>query len=132
MISTLPTPAETDIAPAATNLLINNRWVPSESGRTFATINPSTGEEICQVAEADAADVDKAVKAARAAFEQGPWKKMRASERGRLLHRLADLIEKDSETLETIRRFSTAQHGFRAIPNSRTSNELRCPFAART
>jgi aldehyde dehydrogenase (NAD+) len=108
MISTLPTPAETDIAPAATNLLINNRWVPSESGRTFATINPSTGEEICQVAEADAADVDKAVKAARAAFEQGPWKKMRASERGRLLHRLADLIEKDSETLA---RLETLDNG---------------------
>ena len=108
MISTLPTPAETDIAPAATNLLINNRWVPSESGRTFATINPSTGEEICQVAEADKADVDKAVKAARAAFEQGPWKKMRASERGRLLHRLADLIEKDSETLA---RLETLDNG---------------------
>jgi aldehyde dehydrogenase (NAD+) len=108
MISTLPTPAETDIAPAATNLLINNRWVPSESGRTFATINPSTGEEICQVAEADKADVDKAVKAARAAFEQGPWKKMRASERGRLLNRLADLIEKDSETLA---RLETLDNG---------------------
>jgi aldehyde dehydrogenase (NAD+) len=108
MISTLPTLAETNIAPAATNLLINNRWVPSESGKTFATINPSTGEEICQVAEADAADVDKAVKAARAAFEQGPWEKMRASERGRLLHRLADLIEKDSETLA---RLETLDNG---------------------
>jgi aldehyde dehydrogenase (NAD+) len=108
MISTLPTPAETNIAPTATNLLINNRWVPSESGRTFATINPSTGEEICQVAEADKADVDKAVKAARAAFEQGPWKKMRASERGRLLNRLADLIEKDSETLA---RLETLDNG---------------------
>jgi aldehyde dehydrogenase (NAD+) len=108
MISTLPTPTETNIAPAATNLLINNRWIPSESGKTFATINPSTGEEICQVAEADAADVDKAVTAARAAFEQGPWKKMRASERGRLLHRLADLIEKDSETLA---RLETLDNG---------------------
>ena len=108
MISTMPTPAETNIAPTATNLLINNRWVPSESGKTFATINPSTGEEICQVAEADKADVDKAVKAARAAFEQGPWKKMRASERGRLLHRLADLIEKDSETLA---RLETLDNG---------------------
>jgi aldehyde dehydrogenase (NAD+) len=108
MISTLPTPAETNIAPTATSLLINNRWVPSESGRTFATINPSTGEEICQVAEADKADVDKAVKAARVAFEQGPWKKMRASERGRLLNRLADLIEKDSETLA---RLETLDNG---------------------
>ena len=98
MVSTLPIPTEVHVAPSVTRLLINNRWVPSESGKTFATINPSTGEEICQVAEADAADVDKAVKAARAAFE-GPWRKMRASERGRLLYRLADLIEANADEL---------------------------------
>jgi aldehyde dehydrogenase (NAD+) len=98
MISTLSTPAEVSVAPSMTRLLINNRWVPSESGRTFPTINPSTGEEICQVAEADAGDVDKAVTAARTAFE-GPWRKMHASERGRLLHRLADLIEKNADQL---------------------------------
>ena len=92
-------PAEAQLVPAATKLLINNCWVPSESGKTFATVNPATGEEICQVAEADEADVDKAVLAARAAFEQGPWKKMRASERGRLLHRLADLIEQNADSL---------------------------------
>jgi aldehyde dehydrogenase (NAD+) len=99
MISPMPAPAEAQLLPAATKLLINNCWVPSESGKTFATVNPSTGEEICQVAQADAADVDKAVLAARAAFEQGPWKKMRASERGRLLHRLADLIEQNADAL---------------------------------
>jgi aldehyde dehydrogenase (NAD+) len=98
MISTLPTPTRATVVPSVTRLLINNRWVPSESGKTFPTINPSTGEEICQVAEADAADVDKAVTAARAAFE-GPWRKFRASERGRLLHRLADLIEKNADEL---------------------------------
>jgi aldehyde dehydrogenase (NAD+) len=98
MTSALPTPTETNIVPSTTKLLINNRWVASESGKTFPTINPSTGEEICQVAEADAADVEKAVKAARAAFE-GPWRKMRASERGRLLYRFADLIEKNAEGL---------------------------------
>ena len=98
MISALPTPTETYIVPSLTKLLINNRWVASESGKTFPTINPSTGEEICHVAEADAADVEKAVKAARTAFE-GPWRKMRASERGQLLYRLADLIEKNAEEL---------------------------------
>jgi aldehyde dehydrogenase (NAD+) len=108
MISTLPMPTETQTAPTATKLLINNRWVSSESGKTFATINPSTGEEICQVAEADAADVDKAVEAARAAFDQGPWKKMRASERGRLLHRLADLIEQNADQLA---RLETLDNG---------------------
>ncbi len=108
MISALRSPTETHVAPSATLLLINNRWVPSESGKTFATVNPSTGEEICQVAEADAADVDKAVKAARAAFEQGPWRKMRASERGRLLHRLADLIESHADELA---RLETLDNG---------------------
>ena len=99
MISALPTPTEPHVAPSATRLLINGRWVASESGKTFATVNPSTGEEICQVAEADAADVDQAVRAARAAFDQGPWRKTNASERGRLLHRLADLIESHSDEL---------------------------------
>jgi aldehyde dehydrogenase (NAD+) len=98
MISTLPTPRQATVVPSVTRLLINNCWVSSESGKTFPTINPSTGEEICQVAEADAADVDKAVIVARAAFE-GPWRKLRASERGRLLHRLADLIEKNADEL---------------------------------
>jgi aldehyde dehydrogenase (NAD+) len=82
--------------------LINNRWVPSESGKTFATVNPSTGEEIGQIAEADAADVDKAVHAARRAFEHGPWRKLPASQRGRMLHRLADLIEKHADELAAL------------------------------
>ena len=80
-------------------LLINNCWQPSQSGKTFATINPSNGEEICRVSEADAADVDAAVRAARAAFASGPWRRMNASERGRLLHRLADLIEANADQL---------------------------------
>jgi aldehyde dehydrogenase (NAD+) len=99
MASVLSSPAENQVAISATKLLINNRWVASESGKTFPTINPSTGEEICQVAEADAADVNKAVRAARAAFERGPWRKISAAERGRFLHRLADLIEKNADEL---------------------------------
>src|SRR5580700_8813378 len=99
MASVLSAPSESHVAVSATRLLINNRWVPSESGKTFATINPSTGEEICQRAEADAADVEKAIRAARAAFEHGPWRKILASERGRLLHRLADLIEANGDEL---------------------------------
>ena len=67
MITTQFTPTGTTVTPTATQLLINNRWIASESGKTFATVNPATGEEICQVAEADAADVEKAVRAARAA-----------------------------------------------------------------
>jgi aldehyde dehydrogenase (NAD+) len=99
MASVMSTPTKSPVALSATKLLIDNRWIASESGKTFATVNPSTGEEICQIAEADAADVEKAVKAARAAFEHGPWRKMPASERGRLIHRLADLIEQNADEL---------------------------------
>ena len=86
-------------AVSATKLLINNQWVDSASGKTFPTLNPATGEVICQVAEADATDVDYAVRAARYAFDQGPWRKLAASERGRLLNRLADLIEHHADEL---------------------------------
>src|SRR5205085_4194672 len=78
-------------------LLIGGKWLDSVSGKTFGTVNPATGETICQVAEGDKADVDLAAKAARKAFEQGPWPKMSASERGRLLNRLADLIEQNAD-----------------------------------
>jgi aldehyde dehydrogenase (NAD+) len=90
---------EERVAISATKLLINNQWVDSASGKTFPTVNPATGEAICQVAEADAADVDSATRAAREAFEQGSWRKTSASERGRLLNRLADLIERHADEL---------------------------------
>jgi len=99
MASVLSSPTEKKAAVSATKLLINNRWVNSQSGKTFATVNPTTGEEICQVAEADAADVDLAVKAARTAYEHGPWRKASGPERARILHRLADLIEKHADEL---------------------------------
>src|SRR5215469_3296769 len=90
---------EQHVGVSATKLLIDNKWVEAGSGRTFATINPSTGDEICQVSEADAHDVDLAVKAARRAFERGPWRKMAAAERGKLLNKLADLVEKHADEL---------------------------------
>jgi len=83
-------------------LLIGGKWVDSVSGKTFATVHPATGETICQVAEGDKADIDLAVKAARKAFEEGPWSKMSARERGTLLHKLADLIEKNAEELAAL------------------------------
>ena len=90
---------EPNVKIQATKLLINGQWVNSASGKTFPTINPSTAEVIAQVAEADAADVDKAVAAARAAFEKGPWRKMTAAQRGQLMYKLADLIEKNLDEL---------------------------------
>jgi aldehyde dehydrogenase (NAD+) len=83
-------------------LFIGGKWQDSVSGKTFATVNPATGETICQVAEGDKADIDLAVKAARKAFEDGPWPKMNASERGRLLHKLADLVEKNADDLAAL------------------------------
>ena len=98
-MSTTVSAPESTIPITATKLLINNQWTEAASGRSFATINPSTGEEICRVAEADTEDVDRAVKAARHAFERGPWRKMAAAERGRLMNKLADLIEKHADEL---------------------------------
>src|SRR5262245_996516 len=83
-------------------MLIGGKWVDSQSGKTFPTTNPATGETICQVAEGDKADIDLAVKAARKAFEDGPWAKMSGAERGRLMHKLADLIEKHQEELAAL------------------------------
>jgi aldehyde dehydrogenase (NAD+) len=83
-------------------MLIGGKWVDSVSGKTFETINPATGEVICRVAEGDKADIDKAVKAARKAFESGPWPKMPASERGRLLNKLADAIEANIDELASL------------------------------
>src|SRR5579884_3771243 len=98
-MATATTVIEPTVKVSATKLLINGKWVDSVSGKTFPTINPSTGEVITQVAEADAADVDKAVAAARAAFDSGKWRKMSASQRGNLLNRLADLVEKHADEL---------------------------------
>jgi aldehyde dehydrogenase (NAD+) len=80
-------------------LLIDGQWV--EGGQTFDTINPATGEVLTQIVEASAADVDHAVAAARKAFDDrnGAWRKMSASERGRLIWKLADLVEKNLEEL---------------------------------
>jgi aldehyde dehydrogenase (NAD+) len=83
-------------------MFIGGKWTMSVSGKTFPTLNPATGEVICQVAEGDKADIDLAVKAARKAFEEGPWSRMNASERGRLLHRLADLLEQHQEELAAL------------------------------
>jgi aldehyde dehydrogenase (NAD+) len=91
-----------------TKLLINNEWIESVSGKRFETINPATGEVICDVAEADAPDVDKAVEAARAAFNSGEWRNMSATRRGELLYKLADLIE---QNIDELARLETLDNG---------------------
>jgi aldehyde dehydrogenase (NAD+) len=101
-----------------TKMLIDGKFRDSKSGKTFATINPATEEVIAQVAEGDAADIDLAVKAARKAFDSGPWRKADARDRGRLLGRLADLIEKHFDELAEL---ETLDNG-KPITESRTAD----------
>ena len=82
--------------------LINGKWVSAASGKVFDTINPATGAKLTAVAHGDKEDCESAVKAARAAFESGPWKKMTPSERGRVLHRVGDLILKHQVELSEL------------------------------
>src|SRR3954470_15870273 len=85
-----------------TRLLIDNAWVDPVEGGSFETYNPATGEVIAKVAAGTAADVDKAVKAARRALESGPWSTMDADDRGNLLFKLADLVETHSAELAAL------------------------------
>src|SRR3954464_7018732 len=84
--------------PRRYQLFIDGQFVDAESGKTFATPNPATGETFAEVAEAEQSDIDKAVAAARKAFE-GKWSKMSARDRGRLLYKLSQLIERDTPRL---------------------------------
>ena len=72
---------------------INGRFIAGATGKTLPVIDPTSGLEVGAVPAGDAADVDAAVKAARRAFDEGPWRKMRGADRERLLLRLADLLE---------------------------------------
>jgi len=79
------------------NMFIDGKWVPAQSGKVFETYDPGTGHVIARVAEGDAADVDLAVKAARRAFDDGSWGRLTPSERGRLIWKLADLLEENAD-----------------------------------
>lgn len=83
-----------------TGLLINNQFQPSADGSTFETVNPYTQKAICNVAQGKLADIDRAVAAAEGSFPK--WKRTTPQERGRILHRLADLVERDADILAKI------------------------------
>ncbi|HXT80809.1 MAG TPA: aldehyde dehydrogenase family protein, partial [Acetobacteraceae bacterium] len=100
-------------------MLIDGKWVEAASGKTFQTINPSTGEVLAAVAEGDSEDIDRAVEAARRAFN-GPWSKFKPFERQNLLLKLADLVDKHFDELAAL---DTLDMG---APISRTKgNRLR-------
>ena len=99
-------------------LVINGEAVDAVSGKTFTTWNPATEEPICEVAEAGAEDVDRAVKAARAAFESGPWPRMKPAERQRILWKLGDLVLEHADELA---RLETLDNG-KPITESRQAD----------
>ncbi|MEP7234232.1 MAG: aldehyde dehydrogenase family protein [Ignavibacteriota bacterium] len=91
-------------------LFIGGEFVDAMSGKVFSTINPATGMVLTHIAEADASDVDRAVKAARAAFEEGsPWRKMSSTERTRCLLKLADLIRANADELSELETLDTGK-----------------------
>ena len=119
-----------------TQLLIDGQWTPARSGKTFETINPATEEVIASVAEADAADVEMAVRAARKAFDEGPWPRMDARERGRIMMRLADLMESEIDELAALEYalpegcldlHASAHHGAFTSPQVRELLRARGP-----
>ncbi len=80
-------------------MLIDGQWVEAASGRTFPVYDPATGAKMARVAEGDREDIDRAVAAARRAFEEGPWRRMTPSERGRLVWKIGDLVAEHTEEL---------------------------------
>jgi len=103
----MSSPQAASETPRRYQLFIDGQWVDAESGKTFTTPNPATGETLAEVAEADKADIDKAVAAARRAYE-GKWSRLSARDRGRLMYKLAQLIEAKAPELAAL---ETADNG---------------------
>jgi len=104
-------------------VFIGGQWRPPASGETYATINPATEEESARVAKGDERDIDLAVQAARRAFEQGPWPKMTAAERARILWKLGDLITANLDEMARLESINTGKTLF-------DSGKVELPFAA--
>ena len=103
-------------------LLIDGEWVEAASGETFATINPATEEVLAEVAHGQAEDIDRAVRAARRAFaDDSPWRRMNASDRGRLIWKISELIEENADELAMLESLDNGKpyHGRARPPMSR-------------
>ncbi|MGH2843019.1 MAG: aldehyde dehydrogenase family protein [Solirubrobacteraceae bacterium] len=116
------TVAGVEVPSLPTGLYIDGEWRQAASGDTFAVIAPTTEQEIARVAAADAADIDAAVAAARGQLDGGPWSRMTGAERGVLINRLADAIERDAETFVTLEALDVGRPAFEPravdIPNA--------------
>ncbi|MBV9655228.1 MAG: aldehyde dehydrogenase family protein [Acetobacteraceae bacterium] len=109
-------------------LLINGEWVDAQSGKTFPVFDPSNGQQIAECAEGEAADVDKAVAAARRAFEEGPWPRLKPTARGKLVWKLGDLLEAHADELAELESLDCAPA--RCGSMSTTSTTSHCRSAA--
>ena len=99
MATTVPrTTSPTYFDGSPRKLFIDGQWVDAAAGQTFETLDPATGEVLAEVARGEAEDIDRAVRAARKAFD-GPWSKLNPSERGRIIYRIGDLIAEHAEEL---------------------------------
>ena len=100
-IATQPAPSGTAAAflKKPPRLLVNGEWIDSASGTTVPVVDPATGRQIAVTADANAADVDRAVAAARRALEEGPWSKMHPADRGKLVYKLGELVREHAREL---------------------------------
>jgi phenylacetaldehyde dehydrogenase len=119
----LPSAAATAFLGHAPRLLIGGEWIESVSGKTIPVVDPATGAQVAVIADANAVDVDKAVRAARAALEEGAWPNMKPSEREALIWRLSDLIDRNADELAELESIDNGKTKFMAnivdIPGSR-------------
>ena len=95
-------PSALEFVSSERRMLVGGDWVGAASGKTFEVYNPATGDVLANVAEGDSEDIDRAVKTARAAFDTGPWTQMTPSERGRIIHRIGDLILEHGDELAAL------------------------------
>ena len=118
-----------DVLDAPVLHMIDGEEVPSASGRTFADIDPSTGDDLARVAFAEAADVDRAVRAARAAFERGLWRRMPPGERARILRRAATLLLERKEEIGRIESRDTGKPLANAVSEVAFASDYMTYFA---
>ena len=118
----ISTPSSTSLGAGFRQMYVNGKWTDSSSGETFDVVNPATETVLSSVSAGSTQDVDRAVAAARAQFDGGEWSKMPGPQRGRLLYRLADLIERDKEYLAKLESATVGKPLFEPtmldIPNS--------------
>ena len=108
-------PAAANFLPKRHKMIIDGQATDAATGETFAVVDPTSGQEIARVPQAEAVDIDTAVNAARRAFESGPWPRMKPSERERVMLKLADLLERDAVAFSEIESVNSG----RTVPNAR-------------